>query len=218
MRIRVLLADDHQMVREGLRTLLEQQDGIQVVGEATNGWQAVELARSLTPHVVVMDVSMPGLNGIDATRQIVNEIPTTKVVALSVHSDKRFVIEMLKMGASGYLLKTSAFDELVMAITAVAAGQVYLSPLIAGYVVDAYRHQETEVTHGGVFHQLTPREREIVQLLAEGKSTKEIAAQLHISQKTVDVHRQNTMEKLHFHSLADLIKYAIKEGLITLDA
>jgi len=217
MNIRVLLADDHQMVREGLRLLLEQQEGIHVVGEATDGLTAVALARELSPDIVVMDVTMPGLNGIDATRQIINEMKDTRVVALSVHSDKRYVMEMLKMGASGYLMKTSAFDELVQAIIAVANGQVYLSPRVAGYVVDAYRGKTKETEQTSAFSQLTPREREIVQLLAEGKSTKEIANQLVISQKTVDVHRQNTMEKLHLRNLADLVRYAIKEGLISLD-
>ncbi|MHB9024489.1 MAG: response regulator [Armatimonadota bacterium] len=217
MTIRVLLADDHQMVREGLRTLLEQQNGIQVVGEATDGWTAVQQAKELNPDIVVMDVSMPGLNGIEATRQIATEAPDSRVVALSVHSDKRFVVEMLKMGAKGYLLKTSAFDELVQAITAVARGQVYLSPHITGYIVDGYLEQSTGEGIAA-FTQLTAREREVIQLLAEGITTREIASLLFISQKTVDVHRQNIMEKLDLHSIADLVRYAIKEGIVSLES
>ena len=217
MSTRVVLAEDHQMVREGLRSLLEHQDGIEVVGEATDGRAAVCLVRQVSPTVVVMDVSMPGLNGVEATRQIVAEMPGVKVIGLSMHADKRFIIEMLKAGASGYLLKASAFDELVGAISAVVAGQVYLSPRITALVVDTCIGTETE-QDTSPFLLLTPREREVLQLLAEGKHAKEIARLFQITRKTVDTHRQNIMNKLRLHSLADLIKYAVKEGLISLDA
>jgi len=216
MDIRVLLVDDHQMMREGLRTLLDRQPGIQVVGEAVDGWEAVRLARELAPAVVIMDVSLPGLNGIEATHQIAGTLPETKVIALSVHSDKRFVAEMLKAGASGYLLKAGAFDELVSAIIAVALGQTYLSPRVATFVVDAFRDQHAE-KNLSAYSILTAREREVLQLLAEGHTTKSTAQVLGISIKTVEVHRQNVMDKLQLHNLAELVKYAIREGLITLD-
>lgn len=216
--IKVLLVDDHQMVREGLGNLLRQQSNLDVVGEAADGWMAIEMVREQTPDIVVMDVGMPGLNGIEAARQIVAEVPKTKVIALSVHGDKRFVNEMLKAGASGYLLKANAFVELVRAIGIVMAGQVYLSPEIASLVVESYLNREHEEGHSStVFMLLTPRERQILQLLAEGHTTRDIANMLYISQKTVDVHRQNISKKLQLHTLADLIKYAIKEGLVSLD-
>ena len=217
MSIRVLLVEDHQMVREGLRSLLEHQDGIEVVGEATDGRSAVCLVRQVSPAVVVMDVSMPGLNGVEATRQIMTEMPGVKVIGLSMHTDKRFIMEMLRAGASGYLLKASAFDELVRAISVVATGQVYLSPRIAGLIVNTCIEAETE-PEASPFLLLTPREREVLQLLAEGKTAKEIARLFRVARKTVDAHRQHIMDKLRLHTLADLIKYAIKEGLVSLDA
>ena len=217
METRVLLVDDHQMLREGLRSLLERQPGIRVVGEAVSGWDAVQQARELSPHIVVMDVTLPGLNGIEATREIISAVPGTKVVGLSVHADKRFVVEMLRAGAVGYLLKTSAFDELVNAITVTAQGQVYISPHIAPHIVGAFQNEPAKQTPS-VYAILTAREREVLQLLAEGHTTKSIALTLHISQKTVEVHRQNLMEKLCIHNLADLVKCALREGLTTLDA
>jgi len=215
--IRVLLVDDHQMLREGLRSLLAQQPGIEVVGEATDGREAVRLAEDLSPSVIVMDVSMPGLNGVEATRQVVANVPGAKVLALSVHADKRFVDRMLEAGAAGYLLKTAAFRELVTAISEVAAGQVYLGPRVAGPLVKDYLGFAAD-REPSPLSLLTPREREVLQLLAEGKPTREIAALLFLSQKTVDVHRQNLMRKLQVRNLAELVKYAIREGLTSLDA
>ena len=228
--MKVLIADDHRIVREGLRSLLEDQPDLEVVGEADNGRQALEMAAEHEPDVVVMDVAMPQLNGIEATRRLMNDQPDTKVVALSMHSDRRYVAEALKAGAAAYLLKDGAFDELVAAIRAVVANKVYLSPRVAGVVVDDYvRRLPGEKGEGeaagagapadasGVFHKLTPREREVLQLMAEGYATKEIATRLHISVKTVETHRRQLMEKLQLYSVAEVTKYAIREGLTSLE-
>jgi DNA-binding NarL/FixJ family response regulator len=231
--MKVMLADDHRIVREGLRSLLESQPDMQVVAEAADGRQAVEMARDLSPDVVVMDVAMPQLNGIEATRQIFASEPTMKVVALSMHSDRRYVSEALKAGASGYVLKDGAFDELITAIRSVVADRVYLSPRVAGVVVDDYvrrlptrgarpdaAHPGTDDGFGsrrGAFDTLTPREREVLQLMAEGYATKEVAHRLHVSVKTVETHRRQIMDKLDMHSVAELTKYAIREGLTSLE-
>jgi DNA-binding NarL/FixJ family response regulator len=217
MSMRILLADDHQIVREGLRSMLNQHADMEVVAEAADGRRAVELAQELNPDVVVMDVGMPGLNGIEATRQITMKEPDAKIVALSMHSDRRFMGEMLKAGAKGYLLKDGAFEELATAIRSVASDKVYLSPKIADVVVDDYvRHQGQ--TEPSAFAKLTPREREVLQLMAEGRATKEIAMDLRVSIKTVETHRRQIMEKLNIYSVAELTKYAIREGLTSLDA
>ena len=216
MAIRVLLADDHQLFRQGLRSMLANDAGIEVIGEAENGRRALELARQLVPDVVVMDISMPDLNGIEATRQIAARAPRTRVLALSVHSDRRFVTGILAAGAAGYLLKDCAFDELCRAIHAVAKKQVYLSPAVAGEVVDAYP-RGSEGAASSALRDLTPRQREILQLLAEGRATKQIAAHLHVSVKTADTHRQHIMDKLGLHSVAELTKFAIREGLTSLE-
>lgn len=212
MSIRVVLADDHRIIREGLRALLEQEQDIQLVAEAETGREAVQLARKLTPHVLVMDLAMPDLNGIEATRQVVKESPQVKVLGLSMHTDKRFILGMLEAGASGYLLKDCAFEEFVNAVRSVAAGGMYLSPRIAGAVVrERLMPAAAPVsTPGGA---LTPREREIVQLIAEGRCTKEIADLLSVSVKTVETHRQHIMAKLNINSVAELTKFAIREGL-----
>jgi DNA-binding NarL/FixJ family response regulator len=235
--MKVLLADDHRIVREGLRSLLETQPDLQVIAEASDGRQAVEMARDLSPDVVVMDVAMPQLNGIEATRQLAGEDRGMKIVALSMHSDRRFVSEALKAGASGYVLKDGAFEELISAIRSVVADRVYLSPRVAGVVVDDYvrrlpaRGAGTAGSSGAnahaespaytpartAFDALTPREREVLQLMAEGYATKEVAHRLHVSVKTVETHRRQIMEKLDLHSVAELTKYAIREGLTTLD-
>jgi len=215
MSIRILLADDHKIVREGLRALLEKQPGMEVIAEAEDGRTTVRLARELSPDVVIMDVAMPDLNGIGATDQIIAEAPDVKVVALSMHSDRRFVMEMFKAGASGYLLKDCAFEELARAVRAVAAGQTYLSPGIAGVVIKDYVRRLSETN--SAFSILTSREHEVLQLLAEGKSTKQIASRLHVSVKTVETHRRHIMEKLDIHSVAELTKYAIREGLTPLE-
>jgi DNA-binding NarL/FixJ family response regulator len=213
MAIRTILADDHKMFRDGLRALIEKEQDIKVIGEAENGRTTVQLARELSPDVVVMDIGMPDLNGVEATRQIVTQCPSVRVIALSMHSDKRFVTEMLHAGASGYLLKDCAFQELAQAIRTVARNQAYLSPRIAGVVVTDYagRLPATKVA------ALTPREREVLQLLAEGKNTKEIASALNVSVKTVETHRAQIMERLDLHSVAELTKFAIREGLTSLE-
>jgi len=216
MAITILIADDHQIVRQGLIALLNQHPQMEVVGEAANGRQTVQLAASLRPQVVVIDIGMPELNGIEATRQIVAEVPGTKVIALSMHSDKRFVKGMLKAGASGYLLKYCASEELVNAIHMVMANRVYLSHDITGIVVEDYV-QKLADSDASAFQTLTPREREVLQLLAEGHSTRQIADTLHVSVKTIEVHRKQLMDKLGLASLADLVKYAIREGLTSIE-
>lgn len=216
MPTRIMLADDHQIVREGLATLLEQEGDMRVVGTAADGRAAVKLAAELLPDVVVLDVGMPGLNGIEAARQITGALPATKILALSMHSDRRFVLEMLRAGASGYLLKDCAFDELAHAIRTIVAGQTYLSPRIAGVVVEGLVQQgEPGERTGGA--ALTPREREVLQLLAEGMATKQVAHHLGASIKTIETHRRQIMTKLELDSVAELTKYAIREGLTSLE-
>jgi DNA-binding NarL/FixJ family response regulator len=216
MSVRVLVVDDHKIMREGLKLLLEREEGLEVAGEAHNGKEAVQLARELTPDVVLMDLTMPEMNGIDATRHIIAQVPRVRVLALSMHSDRRYVEEVLAAGAQGFLLKDCAFDELAKAIGEVVAGQFYLSPRIAGVVVRDYlgrRGRPTPAPEG----RLTPREREVLQHLAEGKNIKEIAFALDVSPKTVETQRASIMRKLSAGSLAELTKYAIREGLTTLD-
>ncbi len=216
MSVQIIIADDHKLMREGLSSLLGQQGDIVVVGQANNGREAVQLTERLDPDVVVMDVSMPDLNGIDATRHIISRRPKTKVIALSMHSDRQFVAEMFRAGASGYLLKDSAFEELASAIRTVAKDQTYIAPKISGFSLDDY----TSSNPGSeplVFPRLSDREREVLQMIAEGKGTKEIAAELHLSAKTIETHRQHLMDKLDIYSVAELTKFAIREGLTTLD-
>ncbi|HYQ87421.1 MAG TPA: response regulator transcription factor [Bacteroidota bacterium] len=214
--VRILLADDHKLVREGLRSILENELGMAIVGQAENGRTTVEQTRLLRPDVVIMDISMPDLNGIEATRQIVSEVAGVRVIALSMHSDKRYVSEMLAAGASGYLLKHSALDELERAIRTVLDNKIYVSPDIAGVVVQDYL-QHLASSDAVQPAQLTAREREILQLIAEGRSTKDIAATLHVSIPTIDTHKQHIMEKLKLYSVAELTKYAIRKGLTSLE-
>jgi DNA-binding NarL/FixJ family response regulator len=215
MSIKIILADDHKIIREGLHALLEKNQSMEVVAEAQDGLTTVRLAKKLLPDIVIMDIGMPDMNGIDATRQIISETKDIRVIALSMHSDRRFVLQMLKAGASGYLLKDSAFEELELAIMTVMSGQPYLSPKITDVVIKEYIHNipANETT---AFSALTAREREVLQLLAEGKTTKQIAVYLSISVKTIETHRQQVMEKLNMHSIAELTKYAIREGLTSL--
>ena len=216
MRTKILLADDHKIVRDGLRALIEKEPNMEVVAEACDGRTTVQRAKEFMPHIVIIDIAMPDLNGIEATRQIVTEIPGVKIIALSMHSDRRFVIRMLESGASGYLLKDSAFEELSMAIKTVLSGKIYLSPAIAGVVVEnVMRNSPQKVSRTTA--EFTPREREVLQLLAEGRTTKRIASQLNVSVKTVETHRRQVMEKLDIHSVAELTKWAVREGLTSLE-
>ena len=215
MGVRIILAEDHRITREGLVNLLQERSDMEVVGEAENGREAVKLASELSPDLVIMDVTMPDLNGIDATRIITSGSNNTKVIALSMYSDKQFVQGMIQAGASGYLLKDCAFEELVAAIQAVMQGDTYLSPGIAGIVVQDYLTKLT-TDRSSADTVLTAREREVLQLIAEGNSTKEIAARLSVSVKTVETHRRQIMEKLGIFSIAELTKYAIREGLTSL--
>jgi DNA-binding NarL/FixJ family response regulator len=216
MTIRVLLADDHKIVREGLMSLLEKEPDIDVVAMADNGRTAVQLAGELKPDVAVLDIAMPEMNGIEATRRISRDDPEIKVLALSMHSARRFVTEALSAGAKGYLLKDCAAEELVRAIRTVAGNETYLSPKVAGLIVKDYlKHSpETTLSENSC---LTNREREILQLIAEGESTKEIAFKIGVSIKTVETHRQQIMKKLNLHSVAELTRYAIREGLTPLN-
>lgn len=216
MAVEIILADDHTLMREGLSSLLGQQSDINVVGQANNGREAIQLTEKLSPDVVVMDVSMPDLNGIDATRQIVARHRHTKVIALSMHSDRQFVAEMLRAGASGYLLKDSAFEELASAIRAVARDETVIAPKINDFSIQEYLGTNA-ANEPLLTPRLTDREREVLQMVAEGKGTKEIAADLHLSAKTVETHRQHLMDKLDMYTVAELTKFAIREGLTTLD-
>ena len=216
MQVRLLIADDHKMMREGLKALLEKADGITVVGEADDGKNIVAQAAKLAPNVVVMDVAMPGLNGIEATRKIVKANPHTKVIALSGHADRHLVREMLKAGASGYVLKNRAYEELVRAIGEAMKGKTYLSPEVTQGVVDTYIKGALKPGENPAFAVLTDREREVLQMLAEGRSTKEMADEVSVSVKTIETHRHNIMEKLRLYSVAELTKYAIREGVTSL--
>jgi DNA-binding NarL/FixJ family response regulator len=215
MGVDIVLADDHQILREGLRNLLHSQPGLEVVGEAANGREAIQLVGRLSPQLVLMDVSMPDINGIEATRRIARDFPDTKVIALSVHADKHHVDGMIRAGASAYLMKNCAFDELLLAIRSVLQGKTYLSPEVAGMLVDGYLYTRTG-SGGSTSHSLTLREREILRHIAEGLSTREIASRLEVSVKTVETHRRQLMDKLRIHSVAGLTKYAIREGLTVL--
>lgn len=216
MSVRILLVDDHAIIREGLRSLLEKQPDMEVVADTDDGRKAFDLVRELLPEIVIMDITMRGLNGIEATRRIIDECPNIKVIALSIHSKRRYVADMLSAGASGYILKECLFDELVQAIKAVAAGGRYLSPRIADVVVSDYVKRLSSISYTP-FESLKSREREVLQLVAEGKSTKQIALELHVSTKTIEANRRQIMGKLNIYSVAELTKYAVREGLTTLE-
>jgi two-component system response regulator NreC len=214
--IKILLADDHKIVREGLRALLDKKPDFEVVAEAENGRMVLQRAREVLPDVIVMDLTMPDLNGIEATRQLITALPDIKVIALSMHSDNRLVVGMLDAGASGYLLKDCAFEELENAIHNVVANQIYLSPKIARDFIEYHVHNSL-LAQSSAFSVLTARERQILQLLAEGKNTKQMAASFKVSIKTVEAHRKHIMKKLNIHSVSGLTKYAIREGLTGLE-
>jgi DNA-binding NarL/FixJ family response regulator len=212
MEIRIVLADDHKILRDGLRNVIEKVSHLKVVGEADDGREALKLCSKLKPDIVIMDVSMPGMNGIEATRQIILENPECRVIALSMHSDKTFVKGMFKAGAFGYMLKDADSGELIKAIKSVSANQKFVCSKISVVILNELINNSQDEEIG-----LSPREKEILQLIAEGKSSKEIGEVLFLSSKTVDVHRKNIMDKLELHTLPELTKYAIRCGLTTLD-
>jgi len=216
MAIKIVLADDHQIVRHGLRTLLGREPDMKVLAEADNGRTALRLIKELHPDVVIMDISMPDLNGIEATRQVRDESPGVKVIALSMHSDSLFVLNMLKAGASGYLLKDCALEELVKAIRIVMNGKTYLSPGISDIVIKDFVSGWIS-TGVSAFGALSNREREVLQLLTEGHNTNKIAEILCVSVKTVEAHRKSIMNKLGIRSIAELTKYAIRQGITSLE-
>ena len=222
--MRILLCDDHRMMRDGLRAILEKE-GFEVVGEVANGRDAIALAADLKPDVVVMDISMPDLNGIDATRLLLARSPGTKVIGLSMNSDRRYVVAMFAAGAVGYLLKSSASEELIQAVRAVASNLRYVSPSVVGSFVDdcVARAEDQDARANSPAsgpanaRPLTPREREVLQLLSEGKASKDIAARLAIAATTVETHRRQIMDKLGLRTVAELTKYAVREGLTSLE-
>ena len=213
-KIRILLADDHTVIRLGLKLLLERQADFVVVGEAEDGRKAIQLAESLLPDVIVMDVAMPNLNGIEATRQITTALPKVAVVVLSMHSDESYVMRALKAGAKGYLLKDSAEADLIQAIRTVVTGKSYFSAAVSKMLLEDYVQNLRQRGIEDSYDLLTPREREVLQLAAEGKSNKESAALLNLSAYTVETHRTNLMQKLGLHSVPELILYAVRKGII----
>ena len=210
--MRILIADDHGMMREGLKFLIKKEADMEVVGEAEDGLTAVKLAKELQPDVIIMDVSMPNLNGVEAAKLIMHEVPSTRIIALSMYFNRSYVMNMLKAGAVGYVLKSYFFDELVRAIRAVAAGERYLSPKVTAVLIENYVNQAADA-NGSSDGMLSDRERQMLQLLAEGQSVKQIALRLHINPKTADANRRHIMNKLGIYNVAELTKYAIREGL-----
>jgi len=212
--VRILLADDHTVMRNGLRLLLERQPHLQVIGEAADGRQAVALSESANPDVVIMDIAMPNLNGIEAARQIVNRNPRTAIAILSMHSDESYVIRALKAGARAYLLKDSAEADLLAAVRALTEGKSFFSPAISKILVEDYMRQLESRGAEDTYELLTNREREILQLLAEGRTNKEVANMLNLSLYTVETHRTHILQKLNLHSVPELILYAVRKGII----
>ena len=217
MGIRILLVDDHALVRQGVRALLEGQDGFEVVGEAENGREAVAKTRELGPDIVLMDVAMPVLNGIEATRLIKKEMPGVKVVALSTYSDDDYIFKVLKAGASGYIIKGATASELYSALRSVSEGNPFFSPVISRKMMDSYLREDSSKEQVRSRDSLTAREREVLQLIAEGNTNNDVAGSMGISVKTVETHRAHVMSKLGLHDVTGLIKYAIKHGIVMVD-
>lgn len=215
MSIKIMVVDEHKIVREGLATLIAKQPNMEIVGEATDGREALALVEKSTPDLILMDVTMPNLNGIEATRRIKSKNPEIEIIALSLHSERQFVLGMIRAGASGYLIKQCTFDELVLAINTVMEGKKYLSREIANILIEEYIRKESE-GKAMIDSKLTSREIEVLQLLAEGKTTKEIASSLSVSLKTVEAHIRHTKSKLKANTVAELTKIAIREGLTSL--
>ncbi len=215
--IRIVLVDDHKVLRHGLSQALKGEEDMEIVGQAENGYEAVKIAQELVPDVMMMDIAMPELNGIEATRQILKMHPQIRIITLSMHSNKKFIHEMFKAGARGYLLKDCEYSELINAIRVVMQNKTYLSPSITGVVIENYMMQGLEEKQNA-FAILSDREREVLQLIAEGKTTKQVARILHVSPKTVEGHRTRIMHKLDIDSIANLTKYAIREGLTSAEA
>lgn len=213
MSIRIILVDDHLLVRQGIRALLTDQPDIDIVGEASDGETAIQLVKELQPDLIVLDIELPDIDGIDVAPRVLTVSPSTKILALSMHSEKRYVSEALAAGASGYLLKDEDIEELVSAIKTIVSGELYLSSKLVETVVNDYRNRLTQSTKPDI-SDLTPREREILRLIAEGNTTKEISAILNLKFKTVDTHRQQIMKKLEIHNVVELTKFAIREGII----
>jgi DNA-binding NarL/FixJ family response regulator len=213
--LRILLGDDHTLVRQGVRKIIEEQPNWEVVGEAQNGRELVRQALAEEPDVLIVDIAMPLLNGIEATRQIVRKLPSAKVLVLSMHADEAYIIQALQAGARGYLLKDSADAELVRAVTAVAEGKSFFSPNVAAIMLDDYVRHLAEKGIADRYSALSEREREVFQLVAEGHSNKEVASLLSVSPATVETHRAHILQKLDLHSTAELVLYAVRRGVIT---
>ena len=216
-KIRILLADDHQIVRKGIYSLLKNHDDLEIVGETKDGRETVKMARELKPDIVLMDIAMPILNGLEATRQIKKTDPKIKVLILTIHKNEEYVLNALQVGASGYLEKDTGVDELLNAIHSVYQDNSFLSPGISKTVIDAYLLRASKVKESTVFETLTNREREVLQLIAEGFTNREVAKQLFIAVKTVEAHRAHIMDKLDIHDIAKLVKYAIRKGMVDLN-
>ncbi len=213
-RIKIMIADDHTIVRQGMRKLLETYPELQVIGESQDGDETVELAKQLLPEIIIMDISMPGLNGLEATRQLKKRLPQIKILILTMHAEKEYIFKILQSGASGYLLKGSAIEELITAIHAVDRGESYLSPPISKSIIEEYVGGGPNTRSTTQSQPLTTREREVLQLIAEGHTSKSIATYLSLSSKTIETHRSHIMQKLNIHNAAGLIRYAIQKGWV----
>ena len=214
--LRVVIVEDHALVRAGMRALLQKIEGIEVVSDVGDGWEAVKSVQTDTPDLVLMDIAMPGLNGLDATSRIIRESPTTRVILLSMHANEEYFQQALQVGASGYLLKGAELAELELALKTVARGETYLTPAVAKYAIKAYRNKSEGPT--GPLARLSMRQREILQLIAEGQTTKDIAQRLNLSVKTIETHRSQLMERLDIHDVPGLVRFAMRVGLIQLNS